>query len=147
PIRHNNQFRRPLNSAVLIGELRRVASDPSAPAVLRDAAVSRLARLALATGADGSTLFPNADPRHWWGVMDRTDNDSPVASPRLVPLSASSVATVDGCALRWFLERKAAAQEPAGEAQGIGLVFHALAAEVALNVTPPDLDALLGRLD
>ncbi|HEU5332585.1 MAG TPA: ATP-dependent DNA helicase [Actinocrinis sp.] len=140
--------RRPLNLAALIAELRRTATDPAAPPALRDAAVTRLATLASATAPDGTRLVPNADPRRWWGLYDYTENETPVADPdAAVPLSASAVASLDSCGLRWFLEKKASAQEPSSDAQGIGMVFHALAEEVATGRTKADIDVLMDRLD
>jgi superfamily I DNA/RNA helicase/RecB family exonuclease len=140
--------RRPLNLAALLAELRRAATDPAAPPALRDAAISRLAKLASATAPDGGRLVPSADPRRWWGLYDYTDNVTPVADPDApVALSASAVASLDTCGLRWFLERKASAQEPSSDAQGIGLVFHALAEEVATGRTKADIDVLMDRLD
>jgi superfamily I DNA/RNA helicase/RecB family exonuclease len=140
--------RRPLNLAALIAELRRAATDPAAPAPLRAAAVRRLARLADAAAADGGKLVPNAHPRQWWGLYDYTENETPVAVPDLpVPLSASAVAALESCGLRWFLENRAAAAEPSTDAQGIGVLFHALAEEVAVGRTKPDIDVLMDRLD
>ncbi|HEV3173505.1 MAG TPA: ATP-dependent DNA helicase [Actinocrinis sp.] len=140
--------RRPLNLAALLAELRRAATDPAAPPALREAAIGRLAKLASATAPDGGRLVPHADPRRWWGLYDYTDNDTPVADPDApVALSASAVASLDTCGLRWFLERKASAQEPSSDAQGIGLVFHALAEEVATGRTKADIDVLMDRLD
>jgi superfamily I DNA/RNA helicase/RecB family exonuclease len=140
--------RRPLNLAALIAELRRAATDPAAPPRLRAEAVSRLARLASATGPDGGRLVPNAHPRQWWGLYDYTENEAPVADPGgPVRLSASAVAALDACGLRWFLERQAAAQEPSTDAQGIGVLFHALAEEVAVGKTKADIDVLMDRLD
>jgi superfamily I DNA/RNA helicase/RecB family exonuclease len=140
--------RRPLNLAALIAELRRTAVDPAAPPSLRDAAITRLAKLASATAPDGGRLVPNADPRRWWGLYDYTESAEPVADPDApLALSASTVAALDTCGLRWFLERKASAQEPSSDAQGIGMVFHALAEEVATGRTKADIDVLMDRLD
>jgi superfamily I DNA/RNA helicase/RecB family exonuclease len=139
---------RPLNLSALLAELRRTATDQDAPAELRTAAVRRLARLTAATAPDGSKLVPHADPRRWWGLYDYTENSHPVADPRdPVPLSASAVDAIDTCGLKWFLERQAAAQEPSGNAQGIGLVFHALAEEVTKEEIAADIDVLMDRLD
>jgi superfamily I DNA/RNA helicase/RecB family exonuclease len=140
--------RRPLNLAALIAELRRAATDPAAPPRLRTAAIDRLARLAAATAQDGGQLVPGAHPRQWWGLYDYTENDTPVADPAApVPLSASAVAALDSCGLRWFLENEASAKEPSTEAQGIGVLFHALAEEVAVGKTKADIEVLMDRLD
>ncbi len=140
--------RRPLNLAALIAELRRCATDPAAHPRLRAEAIRRLARLAAATAPDGARLVPNAHPRQWWGLYDYTENDSPIADPAAaVPLSASAVGALDACGLRWFLEHQASAKEPSTDAQGIGVLFHALAEEVAVGKTKADIDVLMDRLD
>jgi superfamily I DNA/RNA helicase/RecB family exonuclease len=140
--------RRPLNLSALIAELRRCACDPAADPRLRAEAVRRLARLAAATAPDGTRLAPNAHPRQWWGLYDYTENDSPIADPAAaVPLSASAVGALDTCGLRWFLEHEASAKEPSTDAQGIGVLFHALAEEVAVGKTKADIDVLMDRLD
>lgn len=140
--------RRPLNLAALIAELRRAASDPAAPPQLRAEAVRRLARLASATAANGSRLVPNAHPSQWWGLYDYTENGTPIADPGgPVHLSASAVAALEACGLRWFLESQASAKEPSTDAQGIGVLFHALAEEVAVGRTKADIDVLMDRLD
>jgi RecB family exonuclease len=110
--------------------------------------VLRLARIAGAEAPDGAPLVANAGPERWWGLYERTDNPTPIVRADLpVPLSASAVEALDACPLRWFLERPAAAQEQSTEQQGFGLVFHALAEEVAIGATPADIDVLMDRLD
>ncbi len=92
--------------------------------------------------------WPTRGPRRWWGLYERTDNPTPIVRPDLpVPLSASAVEALDACPLRWFLERPAAAQEQSSDKQGFGLVFHALAEEVAKGETAADIDVLMDRLD
>ena len=140
--------RRPLELPALLADLRRTATDPAAPAPLREAAVLRLARLAAAADERGRTLFPGADPGRWWGLYDYTEAAAPVADPdQPVPLTPSGVDALDSCALRWFLERKAAAEEQTTDTLAFGRVFHALAEEVATGRTAPDIDVLMGRLD
>ncbi|MBR7829002.1 ATP-dependent helicase [Actinospica sp. MGRD01-02] len=141
---------RPLRLTALLAELRRYATAPAGAVSeeLRQAAVLRLARIAAAEAPDGARLAPNSEPEHWWGLYERTDNPTPIVRPDLpVPLSASAVEALDACPLRWFLERPAAAQEQSTDKQGFGLVFHALAEEVATGATPADIDVLMDRLD
>ncbi|HET9172644.1 MAG TPA: ATP-dependent DNA helicase [Actinospica sp.] len=141
---------RPLRLTALLAELRRYATAPAGAVSeeLRQAAVLRLARIAAAQAPDGAPLAPNSEPEHWWGLYERTDNPTPIVRPDLpVPLSASAVEALDACPLRWFLERPAAAQEQSTEQQGFGLVFHALAEEVATGATAADIDVLMDRLD
>ena len=142
--------RRPLRVAALLAELRRYATAPEGAVSeeLRQAAVLRLAKIGAARAADGAPLVSYAAPERWWGLYERTDNPTPVVRPDLpVPLSASAVEALEACPLRYFLERQAAAQEQSTDRQGIGLVFHALAEEVATGTTPADIDVLMDRLD
>ena len=141
---------RPLRLTALLAELRRYATAPAGAVSeeLRQAAVLRLAKIAAAQAPDGTPLAANSEPEHWWGLYERTDNPTPIVRPDLpVPLSASAVEALDACPLRWFLERPAAAQEQSTDKQGFGLVFHALAEEVATGATAADIDVLMDRLD
>ncbi len=150
PVAGNALRRRPLRVAALLAELRRYATAPEGAVSeeLREAAVLRLARIAAARAADGAQLVPYSAPERWWGLYERTDNPTPVVRPDLpVPLSASAVEALAACPLRYFLERQAAAQEQSTDRQGFGLVFHALAEEVATGTTPADIDVLMDRLD
>jgi superfamily I DNA/RNA helicase len=150
PAAGNALRRRPLRMAALLAELRRYATAPEGAVSeeLRQAAVLRLAKIAAAEAADGAPLVPYAAPERWWGLYERTDNPTPVVRPDLpVPLSASAVEALEACPLRYFLERQASAQEQSTDRQGFGLVFHALAEEVATGTTPADIDVLMDRLD
>jgi superfamily I DNA/RNA helicase/RecB family exonuclease len=150
PVAANVVRRRPLRLTALLAELRRYATAPEGAVSeeLREAAVLRLAKISAAQGPDGAALAPHSAPERWWGLYERTDNPTPVVRPDLpVPLSASAVEALDACPLRYFLERQAAAQEQSTEQQGFGLVFHALAEEVATGVTAADIDVLMDRLD
>jgi RecB family exonuclease len=141
---------RPLKLSALIAELRRAATAPpgTISEQLREAAVLRLARIAGAETAEGAPLVPAADPGRWWGLYERTDNPTPIVRRDLpVPLSASAVEALEACPLKWFLERQASAQEASTQAQGFGLVFHALAEEVATGAAPADIEILMDRLD
>jgi RecB family exonuclease len=64
-----------------------------------------------------------------------------------VPLSGSSLEGLRTCPLRWFLEHEVHAQTATSTAMGFGSVVHALADEVARGKAPPELDALMTRLD
>ena len=145
--------RRPLAVAALVAELRATTVDPAASPALRDAAVSRLARLAALSDDDGSgdgrPLVPAAHPYRWWGLLDATHNEVPVRDrDRPVALSGSALDQLaNGCSLQWFLGREVKADEPATAAQGFGNVVHVLADEVASGRTPADLSVLMARLD
>jgi superfamily I DNA/RNA helicase/RecB family exonuclease len=146
---------RPLTSAALVAELRRVAagSGPGrADPALREAACRRLA--AMASGADTEVpAAAAARPDRWWGLAPLSD-DSPVVGPdETVRVSPSKVEAFDTCALRWFLTSAVGVAGSSGPPQVLGSLVHALAelasgpealAETALRER---LDAVLPGLD
>jgi RecB family exonuclease len=137
-----------LTAASLVARLRRVTVSGDAPAGLRAAAAVELARFAAPRPADRRPRMAAALPGRWWGVSEFTLGAVPVrpaAAP--VALSASAVAAVEDCPLKWFLEREAKAVGGSTSQQGFGLVVHALAHIAASSPEPPDLDGLLLRLD
>ncbi|MBS2546045.1 ATP-dependent helicase [Catenulispora sp. NL8] len=140
--------KRALAIPALVADLRRVLTDPKSSDQLRQAAASRLARLADAQAGDGRPLVPSAHPDKWWGLVEETDSEQPVRDPaKPLLLSASQVAAIDECSLRWFLDHEAAAHEQKTVALGFGNVVHVLADEVAKGDTPARLDVLMERLD
>jgi superfamily I DNA/RNA helicase/RecB family exonuclease len=140
--------RRALAIPALVADLRRVLTDPKSSDQLRQAAADRLARLADAQSGDGRPLVPSAHPDKWWGLVGETSSEQPVRDPdKPLLLSASQVAAIDECSLRWFLDHEAAAHEQKTVALGFGNVVHVLADEVAKGDTPARLDVLMERLD
>ncbi|WP_344666848.1 ATP-dependent DNA helicase [Catenulispora yoronensis] len=140
--------KRALAIPALVADLRRALTDPKSSDQLRQAAAERLARLADAQAGDGRPLVPSAHPDKWWGLLADTDSEQPVRDPdKPLLLSASQVAAIDECSLRWFLDHEAAAHEQKTVALGFGNVVHVLADEVAKGDTPARLDVLMERLD
>jgi superfamily I DNA/RNA helicase/RecB family exonuclease len=145
---HLDRVARPLSLTSLVAALRRRAVDPRSSEGLRRAAASRLARLAAAVDEDGRLLVPAATPDRWWGLVETTSSELPLLGDGApVKLSGTSLAGLDECPLRWFLEHEVHAESAASTAMGFGGVLHALAHEVATGATPPDLDVLMARLD
>jgi len=134
----------------LVASLRAATLDPAASPELRSAAAARLARLAAAADDDGRPLVPDADPARWWGLRPPTGTTAGRPDGRIV-LSPSQLAAVLACPRQYFLAREARAEPPAGSAQILGQVIHALA-ERALTegLTRQDaldhLDAVWDRL-
>ncbi|WP_344661083.1 ATP-dependent DNA helicase [Catenulispora subtropica] len=140
--------KRALAIPALVADLRRALTDPKSSDQLRQAAAERLAQLADAQSGDGRPLVPSAHPDKWWGLLEETDSEQPVRDPdKPLLLSASQVAAIDECSLRWFLDHEAAAHEQKTVALGFGNVVHVLADEVAKGDTPARLDVLMERLD
>ncbi|MBB6420648.1 superfamily I DNA/RNA helicase [Streptomyces sp. AK010] len=141
--------RRPLSVAALVAELRATTVDPRVSDALREAAASRLARLAALADEDGRPLVPSAHPYRWWGMFEPTESKVPLRDrDQPVVLSGSALDQLaNTCALQWFLGREVKADAPATVAQGFGNVVHVLADEVASGHTPADLTVLMERLD
>lgn len=145
---HLDRTARPLSLPSLVAALRRTSVDPARTPAARRAAASRLARLAAATDVAGLPLASAAHPSRWWGLAPVTASDTPVhPAGEAVPLSGTSLAGLDECPLRWFLEHEVHAEQATSSAMAFGGVVHALADEVATGRTPADLDVLLARLD
>ncbi len=137
---------RTLSLPGLVAELRRVAADPESREPLRRAAASRLARL-VDTEVAGDSVAPSADPASWWGLRARTTNDVPVRpSDAPLRLSASALAALLDCPLRWFLAREAAGESGRSTALGFGSMIHALADHMSREETV-DEQRLLALLD
>ncbi len=147
-VAHTERVARPLNLTSLVALLRRRAVDPRSSEAMRAAALIRLARLAAARDDAARPLVPDADPDRWWGLLDTTTSDTPVtAEDSPILLSGSSLQRLEDCPLRWFLEKRAAAESATSAAMGFGNVVHALAHEIGQGQTEPVLEALMARLD
>jgi superfamily I DNA/RNA helicase/RecB family exonuclease len=145
---HLDRVARPLSLTSLVATLRRRAVDPRSSDGMRRAAASRLARLAASLDDQGRPLAAAASPDRWWGLAQTTQSEHPLlAEGAEVKLSGTSLAGLEECPLRWFLEHEVHAESPASTAMGFGGVLHALAHEVAREQTPADLDVLMTRLD
>ncbi|HEU5033414.1 MAG TPA: ATP-dependent DNA helicase [Mycobacteriales bacterium] len=130
----------------LVARLRR-ALDSSDDDRRREAA-RVLAGLAAAVDAEGAPLVPAARPETWWGLAEPTVGPLPVRPlDRRVALSGSAVASFSRCPRAWFLDREVHAQGVTSSSQGFGSVVHALAEAVATGELPPEVDALVARLD
>ena len=145
---HRDRVARPLSLPSLVATLRRRAVDPDSSEGMRRAAAGRLARLAFALDHEGRMLAPAASPETWWGLLDTTTSDQPLLGEgEAVKLSGTSLAGLEECPLRWFLEHEVQARSAPSTAMGFGGVLHALAHEVGSGRTAPELDLLMKRLD
>lgn len=127
----------------LIGDLRQVACDPATSPALRQAAANRLALLAEQTDGRGHRLAPTADPARWWGMHDLSGGGA--LGQAQLRFTGSEVATILECPRRWFLARRARADQPGGAAAALGSVVHLLA-QHALGTGEVTAAELHGRL-
>jgi superfamily I DNA/RNA helicase/RecB family exonuclease len=139
--------RRGLSASALVAELRSAVTDQTAGEPLRRAAATRLAALVRARGHDGSALVPAADPEAWWGVAEPSVAPEPVRDPGApLELTASAVAGLVSCPLRWFLSSQVGAATTASPAAVMGNLLHALA-ERAVGPAAAESDELVARLN
>jgi superfamily I DNA/RNA helicase/RecB family exonuclease len=137
-----------LSAASLVARLRRALDDPSSAPDLRLEAAQRLAALADAEDDDGRPLVAVAAPQQWWGLAPLSPGLVPVRSEaEPVMLSGSAVSAFDRCPRAWFLDREVKATETTSASQGFGSIVHALAEAVVVGELPPDLDAIVERLE
>lgn len=147
PVHHRaGRLKRALSVAGLVGELRRTAADPTSSEAVRAAAAARLARLANCDVA-GQAVAPFAAPSTWWGMRERTRSPVPLrAEDQPLRLSASTLAALQDCPLRWFFSRQAAGQASRSSAVGLGSVIHVLAEHLG-SAGRVDAGALISALD
>ena len=137
--------RRPMSLPGLVAEMRRIAADPERSEPIRQAAAARLAGLAQAEHG-GDPLVPGADPADWWGLRERTTNDTPVRpADKPLRISASALTSILDCPLRWFLARAAAGESGRSTSLGFGSIVHALTDHLGKHpdVTKEELIALV----
>ncbi|MGZ5402214.1 MAG: ATP-dependent helicase [Aeromicrobium sp.] len=134
---------RPLSLRGAVAGLRTLIEQSNSPLV-RTQAAQQLARLAEVD----SYATRGAHPNRWWGVLDLTDNETPIADPAVpLGLSASAVSAMVDCPLSWFLNRKAKGGVGTSTAQGFGSIVHAIAADVIDSGIAADPVVLDGHLD
>jgi superfamily I DNA/RNA helicase/RecB family exonuclease len=140
---------RTLSLRHIVARLRALGESAESTPVQRSQAASALAYLA-------ERGVRAADPDRWWGTRDLTQADVPlIEADEPVPLSGSSLTTIAGCSLWWFLSSKARGSRGSTTAQGLGLIVHAIAEHVARSgdeVIPADqliafVDSVWHRLD
>ncbi|WP_229055054.1 ATP-dependent DNA helicase [Aeromicrobium sp. Leaf350] len=134
---------RPLSLRGLVTELRRAADDPD-PEV-RASAAGLLARVAASSAGRARAAHPDT----WWGLADPTVSEVPLRDPdQPLGLSGSSLTSITGCSLKWFLASEVNASRGSTTAQGFGLVVHAVAADVVRRgLEHPSVAELHAHLD
>jgi RecB family exonuclease len=125
PTRDYRPTDRPLTLPALVSTLRRAVIDPGTSDSLRQAAITRLARLAELRGPDGVPLAPQADPSHWWGLRTLSTSIAPARPP--LRLSATQLQSLMSCPRQYFLGRRAQAESPRSSTASLGTVIHTLA--------------------
>lgn len=136
---YSGRPKRPLTIDGLIANLRQVLNDEKSSNQLRQAAAYRLAQL----GANKSHMFRNALPENWWGINEITKN----AKPETIALSATAIDGVEGCSLKWFLEKRAGAVSDAGIPMVFGNIMHLIAEGLQNKEIALDVDLVDQKID
>lgn len=145
PVTHiSTRPQRPLSLRGLVAQLRRVIADPDSAAGLKTAAAHRL--LQLRSHSLGTAIDQILDPDQWWGSRDWTRSDQPLRPAEAIELSASTLSALEQCSLRWFFDREAGGVRASSGAQGLGVIVHALAAQVAAGALDPDDEPQIVKL-
>lgn len=134
---------RPLSLRGLVTDLRKAADDPDAE--VRASAAGLLARIARSHAGRARAAHPDT----WWGLAEPTASEVPLRDPSLpLGLSGSSLTSITGCSLKWFLASEAQGSRGSTTAQGFGLVVHAVAADVVRRgLERPTVEELHAHLD
>lgn len=103
----------------LIAELRDAVTDPSRRYSVRQSAARNLAAMASAD------IF-GAHPNSWWGIAEPSVMERVTDSKNRVFVSPSKVDSVEGCALRSFLDNHRGAQAQTNQMR-VGIIIHAIA--------------------
>jgi superfamily I DNA/RNA helicase/RecB family exonuclease len=134
--------------SALVGQLRRVASNPLEADTRRAAAATRLAYLAELKDQNGTSLVPSAHPLSWWGLAEVTDNATPITELEApVYVRGSSAQTLFDCSLAWFMSQRAKADEVSNIAMVFGSVVHAIADAVNRGEILPTTEQMSEVLD
>ena len=84
-----------------------------------------------------------SNPDNWWATLDKSKkNDSEQEIENVITLSASSLATLRDCSLKWFYEKKAGANLVRKNSATIGSIVHALAQGITTGQIEPNIESL-----
>lgn len=147
PVTGGRQVREPATLGALSAELRRTLVDPLTPPGLAQQAAGELAWLATQSDDAGRALVPTADPTNWRGLQTPSDTGLAGRSHPAVPrLSVSQIELLLTCPRRWFCNRRARADRPAGVPAAVGSVIHALIERRFRGASRAELTASLDEL-
>lgn len=134
-----------LSADALVAYLRTQLTDPAVTQGIKHQAAAALAKLRAAKSPTGLPLVPLADPKTWWATNSQTPDA--LESKSEISLSASSLATIEACPAKWFLESQASAAKPSSEAMIFGNVLHRLADAISRNEIEKSAEALHSYLE
>lgn len=141
PIHTGGRPKRPLSIDGVIANLRRTLNDGEQPELMRLAAANQLAKLA----SDHGSLFEQAQPANWWGLLEPTENSHHKIDE--VSISASGIMAIEKCPAQWFLERKVNATAQSAMPLVFGNALHTIAQGLSSGELETDITVIDEQLD
>ncbi len=135
-----------LNS--IVTNLRLLAENENGPTEFKKALALRLNKLNQTKDVFNRPVSNYSNPHNWWATFSSNDNFYEVIKEKsFIKLSASSLATLRDCSLKWFLERKAGAILLRQNSASIGSIIHAIAQGLTNDEIKPNIESLKHELD
>lgn len=135
-----------LNS--IVSNLRLLAENENGQTEFKKALALRLNKINLTKDIFNRPVSGNSNPHSWWATFSSNDNFYEIIKEKsFIKLSASSLATLRDCSLKWFLERKAGATLLRQNSASIGSIIHAIAQGLTNEEIKPNLESLKKELD
>ncbi|MFM8212811.1 MAG: RecB family exonuclease, partial [Actinomycetes bacterium] len=135
-----------LNS--IVTNLRRLAENENGQTEFKKALAQRLYKINQTKDIFNRPVSANSNPHNWWATFSSNDDFYEIIKEKsFIKLSASSLATLRDCSLKWFLERKAGATLLRQNSASIGSIIHAIAQGLTNEEIDPNLESLKKELD
>ena len=135
-----------LNS--IVSSLRQLAENEIEESEFKKALAQRLNQINNTKDVFKRPISSFSNPHNWWATFKSDDNYYEIIKEKsFIKLSASSLATLRDCSLKWFLERKAGATLLRQNSASIGSIIHAIAQGLSTNEIKPNIEDLKTELN
>lgn len=132
----------------IVTNLRLLAENEIGNSEFKKALAQRLNKINQTKDIFNRPVSLNSNPHNWWATYSSNDNFYDIIKEKsFIKLSASSLATLKACSLKWFLERKAGATLLRQNSASIGSIIHAIAQGLTNDEIKPNLESLKKELD
>lgn len=147
--RHITGFlKKTLSIDSIANNLRLLAENEYEQTEFKKALAQRLHKLNQTKDIFNRPVTQYSNPKNWWATFSSDDNFFEIIKEKsFIKISASSLATLRDCSLKWFLERKAGATLIRQNSASIGSIIHAIAQGLSNNEIEPKVENLKKELD
>lgn len=147
-LHHVGMPHKPLSLNFLVANLRKMGQNQNNSVIFRKSIAQRLAKINESRDVHKKSISFASNPDNWWATLDKSKkNDSEQEIENVITLSASSLATLRDCSLKWFYEKKAGANLVRKNSATIGSIVHALAQGITTGQIEPNIESLQKNLD